>query len=153
MGPTGAEGRTIRQTRGWAVVAAILIAVAPVEDASAQKAAPVHLELNKLTPRDGACEAYIVVRNPGGDRLETLLLDLVAFDADCLILRRLAVELGPVRSEKTSVRAFLMDGLACKALDTMLLNDVAACADTSGPRTDCLGRLQLGAQPSLDFRM
>lgn len=137
----------------WALAAAMSIAGASVQGATAQEAAPVHLELNKLTSRDGACEAYIVVRNPDDAALESLRLDLVAFDADGLILRRLAVELGPVRPEKTSVRAFLMDGLACEAVDTMLLNDVAACADGSGPRTDCLGRLRLGAQPGLDFRM
>jgi hypothetical protein len=136
----------------WAVVAAAFLGVA-AQDATAQDGAPIRIELNKLTPREGACEAYLVLRNPGGAALETLRLDLVMFDGDGVIARRLAVEAGPVLPDKTSVRAFLIDGLACEAVGTMLLNDVAACADVSGPRADCLGMLALDARSGLDFTM
>jgi hypothetical protein len=130
-----------------------LAAVFSASFAAAQAQASVAIELNKLLPRDGACEAYLVVRNPGDLELDTLQLDVVLFDPDGVIARRLAVEAGPVRPGKTSVRAFLVEGLSCEAAGSVLLNDVVACSGPDGPRRDCLDLLDVDARPGLDFGM
>ncbi len=99
----------------------------------------VHVELNKLEPNGAACRAYLVLKNDAGAALETLKLDLVMFDTDGVVARRLAVETAPLPAGKTSLKVFDIDGLACEAVGRVLLNDVMACADASGPRDDCLG--------------
>ena len=54
-------------------------------------------------------------------------LDLVGFDTDGGILRRLITEMGPVHAAKTIVRSFIVD-IDCHQLGAVLVNDVTACA-------------------------
>ena len=57
--------------------------------AADQPAAPaVALELNKLEPTDKGCRAYMVVNNPTDTVYQTYKLDLVLFQADGVIGRR-----------------------------------------------------------------
>lgn len=87
----------------------------------------IALELNRLEAADPHCRAYLVVENGGGP-VERLTLDLVLFDGDGLILRRLAVEAGPLRAEGVAVRAFMIEDAPCAAVARVLLNDVLDCA-------------------------
>ncbi|SEA90436.1 hypothetical protein [Rubrimonas cliftonensis] len=116
--------------------------------AFAQDAAPpVEIELNKLEAREGGCQAYLVARNLGGLAHESLRLDVVLFDRDGVIARRLAVEAGPLPAEKTMVKAFVAEGVACEAIGSALLNDVLSCGG-DGP---CLDAVQVVARPPLTF--
>jgi hypothetical protein len=120
---------------------AIAAALAVAGPAAAEDAAPpIGLELNKLEPADGACRAYLVIDNPGG-ALSSLELDLVVFDAEGVILRRLAVEAGPLRAGRETVKAFELTGLDCAAIGRALLNDVLAC-EGPGAAGDCLSRIE-----------
>ena len=70
-------------------------------------------------------------------------LDLVGFDTDGGILRRLITEMGPVRAAKTVVRAFIVD-IDCHQLGAVLVNDVTACAP--GEPGACLDGLGLSSR-------
>ncbi len=96
---------------------------------AAASGGPVMLELNKLEPTSGAggCQAFMLIEN-GADALESLNVDLVMMDRDGVIARRLAVELGPLRQGKTSVKVFRIEGVECGRIGGVLLNDVLACA-------------------------
>jgi len=116
--------------------------------AAAQGAAPpVEIELNKLEAREGGCQAYLVARNPGGLAHESLRLDIVLFDRDGVIARRLAVEAGPLPAQKTMVKAFVAEGVACGAIGSALLNDVLSC----GGDAPCLDLVRVVARPPLTF--
>lgn len=96
------------------------------------------IQLNKLEPEADTCRAYIVLENGSGISFETLRLDLVLFDNNGVIARRLAVDAAPLPAGKTSVRVFGIGNLACSDIGRVLLNDILACRDASGERTDCM---------------
>jgi len=114
------------------VTGGVLLAALAVAPASA--ASPVSIELNRLEARDSACRVSLVVANPGEKAIDSLKLDLVFFDKEGVISRRLAVEAGPLRASKTAVKLFDAAEVGCDSLSRVLLNDVTAC----GGEQDCL---------------
>ena len=121
--------------------------------AQAQEEAPLTLELNKLEPVAAACgqaagcRAYLVAANPeGGARVEVLRLDLVLFGTDGVILRRIALDVGPVMPGRTQVRPFELRDLACDAIGQVLVNDTMLCKVGGTDRTDCMERLRTSSR-------
>jgi hypothetical protein len=115
------------------------------------EASQISLELNKLEPVSGACRAYLVLANGTGDRLVSLKLDLVMFDNDGIVSQRLAVEVAPLPAGKTSLKVFDIAGLACDRISRILLNDVRACEDGNGARTDCLEAVSTSSRGTVPF--
>lgn len=133
--------------------------------------APIPLELNKLeplpapaaTPGSGAaaaggCRAYMVVTNPDPEPIEQLRLDLILFGKDGVILRRIALDLGPLAPHKTAVRLFDLQGQPCDGIGRMLVNDVLACqagqpgsAPADQQRQACLDRLQVSSRATTEL--
>jgi hypothetical protein len=113
--------------------------------ASAQE---IKLELNKLEPQpeSNACRAYLVFDNSAGPAIEALQLDLILFDQDGVIARRLAVDTAPLRAAKTTVKLFDIPDLACTDIRRILINEVLECRDAEGPHTDCIERLTLSTR-------
>ena len=142
----GSKG-TLRRRRS--PLCALLFAVLSVTAQAADS--DVSVELNKLEQIDGACRAYFVLENRSGIAFDTLKLDLVMFDSDRIVTRRLAAEVGPLRPGKTSLKVFDMQDLLCAELGRLLLNDVTACADDSGRRDDCLEVLSTSTRGTVPF--
>lgn len=111
----------------------------------------ISVELNKLEPNGDACRAYLVVRNAAGTAFESLKLDLVMFDPDGIVARRLAVETAPLATDKTILKVFDIAGLACPGIGRILMNDVLACHDGAGPRGDCLALVAPSARGAVPF--
>ena len=111
----------------------------------------VSVELNKLEQMDGACRAYFVLENGSGIAFDSLKLDLVMFDTDRIVSRRLAAEVGPLSPGKTSLKVFDMEDLLCAELGRLLLNDVTTCADDSGSRDNCLVLLSTSTRATVPF--
>jgi hypothetical protein len=111
----------------------------------------VSVELNKLEPHGGACRAYLVLESHAGTALESLKLDLVMFDGDGVVARRLAVEAAPLPAGKTSLKVFDVAGQPCDGIGRILLNDVLACRDAGGVRKDCLDLVAPSARGSVPF--
>lgn len=107
----------------------------------AQGAESVNIQLNKLEPDGDACRAYIVLENRAEQSFDALRLDLVMFDTDGVIARRLAVDAAPLAAGRTSVRVFGISGLACEDIGRVLLNDVMNCADADGEIPNCIERV------------
>lgn len=172
-----ADGAPVRRRMsGWAAaVAALLcaVAVAPAPGsaraqdsgtaagnsagapAAVTTAAPLAagptVELNRLEDAGAGCRLTLVVSNPGSQRFDELKLDLVLFDGDGVVARRLAVETGPVRANKTVVRLFDAADLACARIGRLLLNDVVACADEAGPVAGCVDRIATASRAAVPF--
>jgi hypothetical protein len=120
--------------------------------ARAEDAAPATtVELNRLEDAGGGCRLTLVVANPGAQRFEQLKLDLVLFDAGGVVVRRMAVETGPVRSNKTVVRLFEAADLSCAGIGRLLLNDVVACEGEAGPLVGCVDRLATASRTAVPF--
>src|SRR6266436_1920158 len=70
----------------------------------AEPPSTIGVELNRLEDQGGNCRAYLVVTNPGSEEFSGFTLDLVVFDGGGTIMRRLAVNVSPLRPAKTSVK-------------------------------------------------
>jgi hypothetical protein len=132
-------------------VALAFVALGLVPSAAAGQAetpaAPgnIAIELNKLEPQAGQCRAYFVVTNKNATNYQELKLDLVLFRADGVIGRRFAVDLGPLKSSKRSVKLFELADTACDDVGSFLINEVMECRGDSGPVADCLNDISVSS--------
>jgi len=139
-------------SRGLAAMATILALVGPAAAQDAATAPTLGVELNKLEQTGAACRSYMVLSNRTEVTLDQLSLDLVVFDTDGVIDRRLAVELGPAAPGRTRVKAFDMAGLDCGRVARVLLNDVLACEpDPVGEAGSCDTALRVSGRGDVDF--
>ena len=109
------------------------------------------IELNKLESVEGACRAYMLFENKSGSAFDSLKLDLVMFDPNGVINKRLAVEGAPLPVGKTSVKLFDIKDLACAEVDRILLNDVLSCRGPAGEISDCLVDIDTTSRNSVLF--
>ena len=109
------------------------------------------VELNKLEPNESDCRAYLVLENRSSSAFESLKLDVVVFDTDGIVAKRLAVEAAPLPLGKTSLRVFDIGGLPCDRVGRVLLNEVMTCADDSQARGDCLALMSTSSRARISF--
>ena len=121
----------------------------PAPAAPGEKA--LAIELNKLEPNGEACRAYLVLKNGSARAFESLKLDLVMFDSDGVVAKRLAVQAAPLPSGKTSLKVFDITGHGCGAIGSILLNDVLACEPAAEEGGDCLGLIAASARGPVPF--
>jgi hypothetical protein len=82
----------------------------------AEPPSTIGVELNRLEDQRGNCRAYLVITNPGAAEFSGFALDLVVFDRGGTIMRRLAVDVAPVRPAKTMVKVVDIAETACSAI-------------------------------------
>jgi hypothetical protein len=123
------------------LVAATLLSASVVAPAPLMAAEGIGVELNRLEEQGSNCRAYLVIANPGEIAFSGFKLDLVTFDRSGTIIRRLAVDLAPLRAAKTTVKVFDIADTACAAIGSLLVNDVLDCRDASGTIADCVQRV------------
>src|SRR6267154_4003384 len=106
----------------------------------------IGIELNRLEEQGSNCRAYLVITNPGEFAFSGFKLDLVIFDRSGTIIRRLAVDLAPLRSGKTNVKVFDIVDTGCGAIGSVLVNDVLDCRDADGNVPDCVQRVSTSSK-------
>ena len=126
------------------ILGEVLLSWATTEAAEAPTT--ISVELNRLEDQGGNCRAFIVVRNPGSTDYSGFALDLVIFDRGGTIMRRLAIDVAPVRPAKTSVKVFDIPETTCSAIGSILVNDVIHCRDASGDVAGCVDRLSTSSK-------
>ncbi|WP_417515662.1 Tat pathway signal sequence domain protein [Minwuia sp.] len=131
--------------RWWILIGLAVFAVAGMARAQDTDAG-MKLELNRLEPADDACRAYLVIENRTPAAFTRFRYDLVIFDSDGIVSRRLALETGPLPAGKTSLKVFDLAGLPCDRIGRILINDVLECADGTGRREDCLPLVEPGSR-------
>jgi hypothetical protein len=120
------------------VIALSLLAALPAPAAEQN----VRVELNAFESSDTQCRMTFVIENKSA-ALESLKLDLVVFNSESVVYRRLITEMGPVRSGRTIVKTFAID-TKCAQVGAVLVNDVSAC--TPGEPNACLDGLALSSR-------
>ena len=103
-------------------------------------------ELNKLEPLASACRAYLVLTNKAGMAFRDLKLDLVIFDTDGIVARRVAGQGGPIPDGKTSLKVFDIDGVKCPKISRFLLNGVMTCDTQGGQHDGCVGLIDTSSR-------
>ena len=81
-----------------------------------------------------------VIENKGKAAVDSLKLDLVLFNTEGAVYRRMVVDMAPVRAAKTVVKAFVTEG-DCAQMGKVLVNEVTAC--TPGDAAACQDQLAL----------
>lgn len=114
-----------------------------IVQASAADPVSISIELNKLEPKDKSCRAYIVVENTNSNSYAVFKLDLVLFQPDGVIGRRVAIDLAPLKPNKKTVKLFDLDGTPCDTIGSFLVNDVVECKSESAPIEDCLSGVKV----------
>jgi hypothetical protein len=127
--------------RGVVCALVVLHVLLPIATSAAEE--KVSIQLNSVENTDNRCRLNFVIENKSQVRIESMKLDLVAFGGDGGILNRVIVEMGPVRSAKTMVRAFAVDA-ECAHISALLVNDVVVC--TPGEAGACLDGLVLSSR-------
>jgi hypothetical protein len=120
------------------IIALSLLAALPAPAAEQN----VSVELNTFESTDTQCRMTFVIENKSA-ALESLKLDLVVFNSESVVYRRLITEMGPVRSGRTIVKTFAID-TKCAQVGAVLVNDVSAC--TPGEPNACLDGLALSSR-------
>lgn len=141
LAAAGAQAQTAEAPAAPAPAAAAATPAA-VEAAPAVPAADaILIELNKLEPQADACRAYLVLNNPAGPDITDLKLDLILFNQEQVIERRIAVGLSPLLAGKTTVKLFDIQGQDCARIGSVLINEVMSCNSAEGAVPDCTKRI------------
>ncbi|MEL6204185.1 MAG: hypothetical protein AAFR47_02580 [Pseudomonadota bacterium] len=111
----------------------------------------ISVELNKLEAGGGSCQAYLVLENATEDAFDRLVLDLVMFDPDGIIARRLAVDIAPLAAGKLAVKVFSVQDLACTGIGRVLVNGVLGCEAGGAAREDCLSLVETASRAGVDL--
>jgi hypothetical protein len=130
----------LRATHSIVVLTAAALYYAASGGATAEQGA-LSIELNKLEPQDGGCRAYLVVTNKKQGVYKSLKLDLVLFQPDGIINKRFALEIGPLKAGKRTVKLFDIEATPCEQVGSVLLNDVLACEIEPAETADCLDEI------------
>lgn len=134
-------------TLGTAMAAlTVSLASATVPAVAAQGIA---IELNKLEQTEKGCRVYVVVNNAGEAAYQAYKLDLVLFQPDGVIGKRLALDLAPIRGSKRTVKLFDFEGVPCDRIGSLLVNDMLDCRTDAGVQSDCLAGLTLSSLTSV----
>ena len=99
----------------------------------------VRVELNTMESTENQCRMTFVVENKSAS-LDSLKLDLVVFNTESIVYRRLLTEMGPVRAGRTIVKTYAIE-TKCAQVGSVLVNDIAACSP--GDTNACLDGLSL----------
>ena len=109
------------------------------------------VDLNRLEDRAEACRLHFVFTNPTDRVFEQLTFDLVLFNPDGIIAERVALDAAPLLADKTIVKQFDIADRACSEIGRVLVNDIAACVDQSGPVERCIALIEPRASGSVDL--
>jgi hypothetical protein len=132
-------------------VAALLLALPTPSIAEGGK---ITAEFNDLQQTDAGCRAVFVLNNGLDKALGKVTLRVVAFNKDKQAKLFLSLDVGNLPVGKTRVLRFdLGDGLACKDVGRLVLDDVTSCEGAEIGPPECLAALSLSslAGPPFDF--
>lgn len=110
------------------------------------EAGTVRVELNKLEPEQESCRIYLLLHNGTDTPFHKLEFDVVVFDPDGIVARRLALETAPLPSGKTRIKVFDLTELNCDAVGRFLLNSVLSCAGPDGQREGCMDAVRVSSK-------
>jgi len=126
-----------------AVLRALLVVLVTVPAGAFAADEKLLIELNTVESTENRCKINLLAENKATIALDSMKLDLVLLGTDGGVMRRLIMEMGPIRPVKTVLRAFLVDA-ECRAIGAILVNDVTACVP--GEPGACLDGLGLSSR-------
>ena len=144
--------RPARLGRGPAILAMLVSAASMSGHAFAQENTPrVTIEINRADANADDCRITMVEKNATSADIGTLKLDLVVFDAQGIVAKRIAVDAGALKAGRTFVRTFDLKQIACTSVTRILINDVLDCDMAGLSSADCLDAIGASSRTALSF--
>ncbi|WP_193183001.1 Tat pathway signal protein [Nisaea sediminum] len=139
----------------WTILTVLASAVLSVSVSAADLSGKrLLVELNKMEPAGEDCRTTWVLNNGTGADLARLKLDIVAFDSDGIVARRVGAELGPIGTGHTRVKLFDLKSIECGNVRRMLMNGVLAC-EVEGAEAasleQCASSIETAARTTVPF--
>jgi hypothetical protein len=119
--------------------------------AEAPSTAQLGVELNRLEQLDSVCRVYLVFENQLGSPLDKLQLELVLFDSQGFVWRRLTLDAAPIAEDKTSVKLFDLADTQCDQMGRILINDLIEIAGPDGALPNDVAQLNLSTKLKVDL--
>ena len=132
------HGAAVRARRAVSRLGWLAVCLTLIGSVAGAQGKGLHVELNKLEAIGNGCRAYLVFGNATDDAFSVFKIDLVLFDRNGVISKRLAVDVAPLRPRKTTVKLFDIQGIACADTGRILINDVIECLDGEIERRNCV---------------
>jgi hypothetical protein len=117
--------------------------------AGSAAAQTLDIELNRLEDLAGQCAASLLLTNRMTETLEQVRFDLYIFGQDGVIARRLLLDTGPMRVDKTTVATFALLDRPCSTIGRLLVSDVPVCNTANGGAIDCVAALNLTSRTAI----
>lgn len=122
--------------------------------AQAQDAPSLLLELNRSeTTETPGCSLTYVATNRSDKAFADIAYEVATFDAEGIVSRIFALEIGAMAAGKTSILRFELPGPTCEEYSRIVVNTVVACtlADGSGEADFCLSGLEINSRAAIQF--
>ena len=133
------------------LIVAIAVMMSVVTTGAWAQKAGMRVELNKLEAGENLCRVYMIFENKGPERYTAFVMDMFAFDKKGIIQKYLAIEVAPLRPNKTTIKVFEMAGVKCDDFSKIVLNDISQCAVASKPVDECLDRTTIESKSPVGF--
>ena len=123
----------------------------PVTPTAAAEQGGLIIELNKVEELGGACVASFVFQNKLGAGLDSFNVELILFDKDGVIVRRLVTAIASMPNGKTRVAVLRLHDGPCTGLSRALVNDILSCRAEGNGELDCLAGLSVMSRSAIDL--
>lgn len=132
-----------------AVILAACLSAAPALAQEAQ-GAHISIELNAVEPVEDACRISFLVRNGHGHDIGQAVYEAVLFDTQGRVDRLTLFDFGALPAARPRVRQFVVPGLACASLGSLLINGAETCAGDDLPAGACSDGLALHSRTDVE---
>lgn len=109
----------------------------------------ISIELNKTEETDQGCRPLFLFDNRSGHQLNKFQVEVVLFDEKGVYSRQILLDMAPLYKDKKVVASFLINGLACDQIGSMLVNALPSCANSAGTDLDCLALLDVTSKSAI----
>jgi hypothetical protein len=130
---------------GMALVTALLCMAATGGVAQTVDDNRLSVELNKVETTDVGCQTYFVIHNRSGYDFDRIGFEVVLFDTDDVIIRRLRFDVAPLRNGRRDVLIFVIDPSPCERIGQILFDNFPDCR-TAGGDIACLDIMELSSR-------
>lgn len=132
-----------------AVILAVCLSGHPAL-AQEPQGAHISIELNAVEPVEDACRISFLVRNGHSFDIEQAVYEAVLFDTQGRVDRLTLFDFGALPAARPRVRQFVVPGLACASLGSLLINGAETCAGDNLPAGACSEGLALHSRTDVE---
>ncbi len=151
VGAPRGSARAFSSLAALAVAAGLWAGIVLTAPAARSQDNGLAVELNKVENFEGGCMASFVFHNSLGYTLDRFNLDLILFDREGVIVRRVMIDLAPLRDGKTRVAQFRLHHEECDEVSRVLVNDIPQCRAEAGHELDCVAALEVMSRGDIEL--